>query len=233
MNLKDREPFVKRLPKGTCLRPESALSILHAERYAYAARRPLNIFITIKFPRSSRSGESPYDVFRKRFWGNTQRRWNTMVKGARKHSPFDAIAVFEFPPTISATGKRHYGPFHVHWLVRWPFEKCERLNYFLRRQYQREFGAAPPQLIKMGRIRNSPAVIRYLAKGIDPPFAKKLHLNHRPQGPINHRRIIISRSLGPTARKRKREAGFDPLPKKRKPYHKKFRKYDLSRVLEI
>lgn len=231
MNLNDREPYVKRLPKGTCLRPESALSMLHAERHAYAARRPLNTFITIKFTKASRSGQGAYDVFRKKFWRNTQRRWNTIVKDARKYSPFDAIAVFEFPPTISPTGKRHYGPFHVHWMIRWPFRMSERLNYFLRRQYQREFGVAPPGIIKIGRVRNSPAAIAYLAKGIDPPFAKKLHLSPKPQGPIDHRRIIISRSLGPSARKKKKEMGYDPLPKKRKSYYKKFRKYDLNRIL--
>ncbi len=224
-------PFISRLPRGTCLRPESALSILHAERHAYAARRPLNVFITIKFPSVSRSGEKPYDIFRKKFWGNTKRRWDTMVKDAKKHSPFDAIAVFE-NPLVSAKGwRRHYGPLHVHWMIRWPFRKCERLEYFLRRQFQREFFVAKPGSILMGRVRHSPAAVAYLAKGIDPPFSKHLHLDHSPQGRINHRRIIVSRSLGPTARKRKKEAGKDPLPKRRKAYYKKFKLVDLNKLI--
>ena len=224
-------PFMKRMRKGTCLRPESARAILHAERYAYAARRPLNVFITMKFPKVSKSGDKPYDVFRKKFWENTRRRWNTMVKENRAFSPFDAIAVFENPPTSNKLGRRHHGPLHVHWMLRWPFRKCERLLFFLRRQFQREFGVAPPGSVRMQRVRYGPRAAAYLAKGIDAPFAKHFHIDHAPQGPIAHRRIIISRSLGPTARKRAKAAGKNPLPKKRKGYYKKFRPVDLPTLI--
>ena len=157
-------PFMKRMRKGTCLRPESARAILHAERYAYAARRPLNVFITMKFPKLSRSGDRPYDVFRKKFWENTRRRWNTMVKENRSFSPFDAITVFENPPTANNSGRRHHGPLHVHWMLRWPFRKCGRLMYFLRRQFHREFGVAPPSSVRMQRVRYGPRAAAYLAK---------------------------------------------------------------------
>lgn len=227
----NQSPFMKRLPKGTCLRPESALAILHAERHAYAARRPLNVFITIKFPAVSKSGQSAYDIFRKKFWANTKRRWDTMVKGAKKYSPFDAVAVFENPAIKAVSGRRHHGPLHVHWMIRWPFRKCERLDYFLRRQYQREFYNAKPGSVRLGRVRHSPAAAAYIVKGIDPPFAKHYLIDHSPQGPINHRRIIISRSLGPAARKRAKQAGRDPLPKRRKAYFKKFRKVDIEQLI--
>lgn len=207
------------------------MAILHAERHAYAARRPLNVFITIKFPAVSRSGQSAYDIFRKKFWANTKRRWDTMVKDAKKYSPFDAVAVFENPAIKAVSGRRHHGPLHVHWMIRWPFRKCERLDYFLRRQYQREFFNAKPGSVRLGRVRHSPTAAAYIVKGIDPPFAKNYHLDHRPQGPIHHRRIIISRSLGPTARKRASQAGRDPLPKKRKSYYKKFRKVDIDLLI--
>lgn len=226
-----QDQYIKRLKRGRCLRPESARSMLHAERYAYAASRPLNVLITIKLPKKSRFGDRPYDIFRKKFWANTQRRWSTLVKDARTHSPFDAIAVFENPATISEQNRWHYGPLHVHWMIRWPFSKCARLNYFLRRTFQREFTVATSSAIRIERVRHSPALARYMAKGIDPPFAKHFHLEHSPQGPIGHRRIIISRSLGPTARECARKAGKDPLPKKRKAYHKKFRPVDLGRLI--
>jgi hypothetical protein len=231
MRKSDKAPGVRHLPKGTCLRPESARAILHAERHAYAARRPLNLFITIKFPSVSRSGDKPYDIFRKKFWANTKRRWDTMVKGARKHSPFDAIAVFENPATFSTRKRRHYGPLHVHWMIRWPFKKCERLNYFLRRQFQREFFVAQPGSIRMGRVRYGPRAAAYLAKGIDPPYAKHFKVDHEPQGPIAHRRIIISQSLGPTARERAKQTGKNPLPKRRKGYYKKFKLVDVERLI--
>jgi hypothetical protein len=231
MRKSDMTPFMKRMRKGTCLRPESARAILHAERYAYAARRPLNVFITMKFPKVSKSGDKPYDVFRKKFWENTRRRWNTMVKENRAFSPFDAIAVFENPPTSSKLGRRHHGPLHVHWMLRWPFRKCKRLLFFLRRQFQREFGVALPSSVRMQRVRYGPRAAAYLAKGIDAPFAKHFHIDHAPQGPIAHRRMIISRSLGPTARKRAKAAGRDPLPKKRKGYYRKFRPVDLTRLI--
>ena len=58
--------LIRRLPKGTWIRPKSALAILHAERYAYAGRRPLNVFIMVKFPTVSKSGQSAYDIFRRK-----------------------------------------------------------------------------------------------------------------------------------------------------------------------
>lgn len=81
------------------------------------------------------------------------------------------------------------------------------------------------------RVRYGPRAAAYLAKGIDAPFAKHFHIDHAPQGPIAHRRMIISRSLGPTARKRAKAAGRDPLPKKRKGYYRKFRPVDLTRLI--
>ena len=231
MHKSAQNPFIKRLEKGRCLRPESARSILWAERFAYASRRPLNILITIKFPKVSRSGDTPYDIFRKKFWANTQRRWKTIAKDAIKHSPFDAIAVFENPPTKSNQNRWHHGPLHVHWMLRWPYRKCARLNYFLRRTFQREFFVARPGAIRMERVRFSPALAAYMAKGIDPPFAENFHIAHRPQGPIGHRRIIISRSLGPAARKRAKKAGKNPLPKKRNAQYKKFRPVNIPQLI--
>ena len=54
-------PGVSQLPQGSCLRPESARALLHAERFARKALTPLDTMITIEFSTSLANLKQPYD----------------------------------------------------------------------------------------------------------------------------------------------------------------------------
>ncbi len=87
------EAFKKRLPKRSCLRPESARSMLHAERFASALKRNLNVFLTINFNTQPRDPDSNYyDIFRTKIWANIRRRWKAHCKRQGIQRPFAAIA---------------------------------------------------------------------------------------------------------------------------------------------
>lgn len=214
-----QNPFKKRLRKGYCLRPESAESILHAERFAYALNRRFTFAITINFNapvRKRRGKPTPrhYDVFRKAIWHNLCRRWNRMQKATGSERKFAAIAVFENPPN-KLLGKRHYGPLHVHMMLDWPEKRVKQLRYFLHRALSKHLVRFQPHHIFMRKVYRAQGFAAYMAKGIDPPYAEHFYVTHKPQGPINHRRIIVSRSLGEAARNKFKAAGGNPLPNRR------------------
>lgn len=211
-----KNPFKRQLGKGYCLRPESARQILHAERFAYALKRNLNVSLTIVFnARPKAIGLTYYDIFRTKIWANLRRRWNAAMARKGSQKPFAAICVFDNPPN-KTYGKRHYGPLHAHLLLEWPESDWQRMLYFVRRMMAKYFVNFRPSQVTMHPVNYSLGFASYLAKGIDPPYAEHFYLTHVPQGPITHRRIIISRSLGLSARKRFRRAGGNPLPNRRK-----------------
>jgi hypothetical protein len=208
-------PFIKRAKKRYCLRPESARAILHAERFATALRRPLNAFLTITFNAQPRHPTSThYDIFRKRIWAPMYDRYKAMelAKGSSKR--FAAMAVFENPPN-RVYGKRHHGPLHVHMLFEWPESKLKKLEFHVSRALFKYYRGFKPTQIHLRQATYSPGLAKYLVKGIDPPFAEHFYVKTSNQGPIFHRRIIISRSLGHTARKAFKASGRNPLPDRR------------------
>ena len=208
------QPYVGRQAKGNHIRFESTVSILRAERFARAQRRYMNLMITIDLQKKPKAGMTPYDIFRKRFWANTRARWNTLKAKGLVKGPFDAIAVFENPMTKSEKNTRFWGPYHVHWLVRWPVKHRDKFKRLLGVQYRKEFGFIHRRSINFLDIDASAGVAKYLAKGVDPIYAKHFHVNHKLQGRIDHRRIIVSRSLGPTARKDYKDSGKNPLSRR-------------------
>lgn len=212
--------FRKRLARGFCLRPESARQILHAERFAYALKRNLNVFLTINLKAIPRNrDEEAYDIFRTRIWANIRRRWNDWAKRTGIKRPFAAIAVFENPPN-KVYGKRVHGPLHVHMLMEWPPRQMKRLLYFVHRAMAKYFVGFRPNHIHIRPVDYAQGFASYMAKGIDPPFADHFYVTHKPQGPISHRRIIITHSLGKAARKAFRANGGNPLPNRRRRWAK-------------
>ena len=195
-------PGVAQLPKGMCLRPESARALLHAERFARKALSPMDTALTIEFSTALIGSVQPYELFR-RIWENTRRAWNYRVKLGAAHGTFDAIAVWEQPPG---------GPIHVHWLLRWsPLDQAD-LEKRIRRALTKLAPNMPNRCLMVQPATTTSKFAKYMAKGIDAPYANNFYLKHSPQGPIHHRRIIISRSLGPTARKIYRQkTGFSPI----------------------
>lgn len=215
-----KNPYRKHARKGYCLRPESARSLLHAERFAYAQGRKFTFALTINFnaPVRGRRGKptpSHYDIFRTKVWHNLCRQWNRLEAARGGAKKFMAIAVFENPPNRTY-GRRHYGPLHVHMMLDWPKRKRAQLEFFIRRALRKHLAGFRPHHLNVIEIHFSQGFASYMAKGIDPPYADHFYITHHPQGPINHRRIIISRNLGPAARKKFKEAGGNPLPDRRR-----------------
>lgn len=219
-----KDPRVPHGRKREVLRPESARSLLWAERYTRLKGRWMNTWITISFPSSTgqvrgkkrkwkdangkrrvgpyifRSSKDAYGIFRE-IWAAARRRWNKSY-GKGGQNPFDAIAVFERKVVKAKVGTtRHSGPVHVHWLLRWPEDGWERLNYFIRRKMAKELVGTIESDVRIKRADYQVGIAKYMAKGIDPPYARTFHLRYRPQGRIEHRRIKVSRSLGPSMRK--------------------------------
>lgn len=197
-----QSPFMKRTRKRYCLRPETARALLHAERFARALGKPLTLFITIKFALPSRTGQSAYKIFSQYLWGNTRRRWNTMMKKAQTPDPFMATAVFENPLKRVSGNRRFYGPYHVHWMMRWPLKDKAKLEYYLRKHMRKRFHLFKQSHLRITGVWDSIGAAKYMAKGIDAAFAENFYVKHRAQGPIHHRRIIVTRSLGKAAQKK-------------------------------
>lgn len=195
-------PGVSRLAKLSCLRPESARAILHAERFARQSRQKLDCLITIEFDTALGGKNTAYNQFKK-LWENTRRAWNYKCKQGLASGPFDAIAVWENPDG---------GSLHVHWLVRWSPLDRDDLDNRIRRALKKIAPKMPDRCVNVKEAYNPRTLANYMVKGIDAPFAQHFHIGHVPQGTIDHRRITISRSLGPAARKLyAKETGLDPL----------------------
>lgn len=208
--------FKKHLKKGYCLRPESARAILHAERFSTAIKRDLNTLLTIRFNAKPRCRKSNYyDIFRLRIWATIYDRYKTMAVAKGSSQRLAAIAVFENPPN-KWIGKRHYGPIHVHMMLEWPKNRHKQLEIYARRAMHKYFYGGKKDDVHVQDIPYSPGFASYMAKGIDPPYADHFYVTHKPQGPIKHRRIVVSRALGPAARKAFKAAGGNPLPNRRK-----------------
>ena len=210
--------------KGEVLRPESARSLLWAERYARIKGRWLNTWITISFPSSAsprkgksrkwkdaygnkrigpylyRTSKDAYEIFRE-MWDAARRRWNRTF-GNNGQNPFDAMAVFERKVVKAKVGTtRHSGPIHVHWLLRWPKNDWDRLLYFIRRKLAKAVSGMIERDVHLKAADYQVGLAKYMSKGIDPPYARTFYLRYQPQGRIDHRRIKVSRSLGPSMRK--------------------------------
>lgn len=195
-------PGVARLPKRMCLRPESTEAMLHAERFARKALEPMDTIVIIEFSSVLAGVVQPYSEFRK-VWENTRRVWNYRVKRREAFNGYDAIAVWENP---------RGGPLHVHWLLRWSPLDRDDLDKRIRRALKRLASGMPERCLRVQPATNTSNLVKYMAKGIDAPFAAHFYLTHSAQGHIGHRRIIISRSLGPAARKTYQyKTGLSPL----------------------
>lgn len=138
---------------------------------------------------SAGSSVQPYALFRK-IWENTRRAWNYRVKQGTAQGGFDAVAVWECPRN---------GSIHAHWLLRWsPLDRAD-VEKRIRRALRKLAPNISDRCLLVQPARTTSKFAKYMAKGIDTPYADHFYLRHSPQGPIHHRRNVISLSLGPTA----------------------------------
>jgi hypothetical protein len=105
---------------------------------------------------------------------------------------------------------------HVHWLVHVPEQLVEEFKNLVPRwitslehkgkgprKRAENHEPAPNGTVHIEQVRNSVAARKYLLKGIDPDEAFRFGIKVvEPQGTVVGRRTGVSRTLGPTARKK-------------------------------
>ena len=202
---------VRSLPRGYRLPWTSALQLLHAERFARSLQQPMTHAVTINFTRPLKPGISARDVFIE-IRNKVQRAWNYRRRKGAVSDPLYYLAVFENPPFGRRFGRAVYGPLHVHWMIHWygvPTTLIEQIANRVLRKYSQ---GVPRDAIDITSLYKPVGYVMYMCKGIDPPYAKHYHIQHRPQGFIPFKRISISNRLGDAAMKKYAELhGIHPF----------------------
>ncbi len=176
-----------------------ASHLYHAVRIAAAIGLPLTHLVTINFDPMACTPEevsSRFEKIRASRFGPWIRRAprNTAAKGC--------------PPTYVWVIENVSGIVHVHWLLHIPANRVSAFKTKLPKWVE-AITAAP---IASGDIDikfadNPLGILQYMLKGIDPVWAKHYGTSHRRQGEVHGKRSGYSRNLGPTEKKRLREAG--------------------------
>lgn len=205
------QPGVRSLSRGYRLPWTSALQLLHAERFARSLRRPMTHAVTITFTRPLKQGVSARDVFVE-IRNKVQRAWNYRRKKGRVNDPLYYLAVFENPPYGRRFGRTVYGPLHVHWMIHWYGVPTKLIEQIANRVLRKYSSGIPHNCVDITPLYKPVGYAMYMCKGIDPPYAKHYHLQHRPQGYVPFKRIAISNRLGDAVmRKYKAQHGIHPF----------------------
>lgn len=168
-------------------------NILRAVTFAERQGRPLNLFVTLSLGHSACSVDRASSVF-ERLRDNHFTKWLRDM-AHRKHEPR------WLPPLYVWSIENKPGFPNVHWLVHVPAT--------LRADFERKLCVWLTRLAgpldnsqRPIDVRSAPKPIgaaKYLAKGIDPKYAKLYAIDAIPQGLIYGKRAGVSKALGPTA----------------------------------
>lgn len=174
-----------------------AVNIHHATRYAERAGLPLNTFVTINFTMLGAGGNAS-PVLRKLL---NQR----FAPWLRRTASCDHLLA----PTYVWSIENTRATVAAHWLVHLPAEIRAAFIERLLRWLGDMTGAPPsPNTVQVKPIYNIVGLRRYILKGVNPVWAKRLGVKSSDQGIVNGRRSGFSRNLGPVARMR---GGYRPL----------------------
>lgn len=176
-----------------------ASHLYHAVRIAAAIGLPLTHFVTINFDHTACS---PEEVSR-RFETMRASRFGPWIRRAPRNAAAESC-----PPTYVWVIENAGGAVHVHWLLHIPANRVDAFKAKLPKWLE----AITDASIASGAIDIRPSdnplgVGQYMLKGIDPVWAKFYGASHRQQGKVHGKRSGYSRNLGPTEKKRLREAG--------------------------
>jgi len=174
-----------------------------ASRFFKAAKhsretRPLNLFVTISLTHTACPARLASTVTAEicaKFgrWLRHQSR-KALSAGRRGYGPPTYETVIEAPD----------GRHHLHWLVYVPHELRPLFEATLPKWLSKTAGTihAPAGAIYVEPIDTIMALSRYCMKGVDPHHARRCFVRPQDQGIVWGRRVSISRSLGPSARKK-------------------------------
>ncbi len=173
-----------------------ASNMAHAVRVAEALGLPLNQLVTFNFAHTACPDELVSRQFQ-RLRDNHFGKWL-----ARKgRGPVR-------PPAYIWSVENSGGCLNVHWLVHIP---QGRVGDF-RAQLSSWLAAVTGEVncATAIHVRHAPTpqgAVKYMSKGIDPIYAQYFYIRHIPQGRVHGKRAGISKSLGPTVRRRLQEIG--------------------------
>lgn len=180
---------------------KTASNIHHAVGLAAAINKPFTHFISINFEKAGVAPDAAHSVFQKlrdAYFGQWCRR-------PGRNSGFAKCT-----PTF-AWVREAVGAHGAHWLVHVPRGRerdfMERLPKWLRAVAGQEVAA---EALKIGPAYKPSGAKLYMLKGIDPVYADFYGVRHIPQGVIDGKRAGVSQNLGPSAKRRMREAGSYP-----------------------
>ena len=167
-------------------------AIRYADTHLMELGRPLNTFATVNFDHIDCPSECVSAKFEKL-------RDNHFVRWLR----YKAAG----PPYYVWVLENQPGNTHVHWIVHIPKSLRTSFDRKLPEWMARVSGIVRcgESAIKLEPVPNLPGLGRYLLKGMDPSYAARNRIRHKPQGLVYGKRCGVSKSLGPAALTRSKE----------------------------
>ena len=173
--------------------PRQVARTFHAVRFANDNGLPLNLMVTIDFTSLGVTDEQAGAFFQDT-WSRFTRWYAYQRSKGRAFGSFDAYAVHEHPPG---------GPRHVHWVMRVPAGARAEVERVIRQRVEKLTGSAClGRAINFKNVPCAGGVAKYTLKGARPHFASLFYIRPSDQGTIVGRRVVVSRSIGFTARYR-------------------------------
>lgn len=193
---------------STEIRSRQAREILKAGRHAWAIERDLNTYVVINFISPLGDEFRPQREFQKirtkaRSWLYNKRGgglFGSTGKGKDKG--------FVDPITDLRVWENANGRVHVNWPIHIPKKYQKEFRKKLPVWIEKVFGDLPARCFKVKRIYNINGLMRYMLKGTQREYAKRIKVRPVPQGEVYGRRAQCSGSLGRAARSKAEEQGL-------------------------
>ena len=176
------------------IRRKAGATILHGPRTARSHGRPLNTFVTIRFWQLGSTADTIEADFR-RLKSEWFQRWSSRpsTRKGKLYLPANGT------PTYSHVHENNGGGPHTHWSLHIEPQNAERFAEGLERRIKRQFGLSelPEGAVDIRPITNDEGLKKYMAKTLDPSFARYCRITSEDGGYIRGRRADSSRNLGP------------------------------------
>jgi hypothetical protein len=185
------------LRKSHHIRGRQASKFFKAAKHSESQARSLNLFVTLNLSHTS-CPEMMASIAMAEICGKFG-RWLRHQSQKARQSGLPGYGA----PIYETVIENPNGVHHAHWLVHVPNELAELFEKALPKWLSRATGGI---IILDGAIKIKPiitvmALSRYCMKGVDPHHAKRCFVRSKDQGIVWGKRVSISRSLGPKARK--------------------------------
>lgn len=191
---------------STEIRSRQAREILRAGRHAWAIERDLNTYVVINFLCPEGDEFKPQREFQKirtkaRSWLYNKRGRGGLLGPSKKGS-------FTDPITDLRVWENANGRVHVNWPIHVPKRYLKEFKEKLPVWIEKVFGDLPTRCYKIKRIYNINGLMRYMLKGTEKGYAKRIKVRHSHQGTVFGRRAQASGCLGKASRVRAADEGL-------------------------